>query len=284
MTSAQRAANVLAASRGARLNDQWTALRAARNVERPARLEPAAGVLDMVDLGRIGVDAARLVEHKRVRLPAVPQFKSDLHEFVRPIVAQVVLEMRDLPEVQGLAVVHRGDHVPRRPPRREVVEGRELAGHVVGRAIGRRPRRPEADVPRHGRKRAEDRHRIHARCVLIAVADTDLVAAAEAVGDRQPIGEKQEVELSLLEHARDMRVVRERQEIGVVRGIAPDRMTVDHRTRDQEPAQMHFTARLAHGVSLSFWRLAQGTTSPVHAVKHRALKKLRSGSASRSVR
>ncbi len=117
-----------------------------------------------------------------------------------------------------------------------MIECRELARHVIGRVIGGRPRRSEPDVLRHRRERAEDRHRIHAGRVLITVANADLEAAAEPVGDREPVGEEQEIELALLQQLRNAHIMRERQKRGLVLGIAPDRMTVDHRARNQEPA------------------------------------------------
>ena len=92
--------------------------RAARNVQRPARLEPPPGMIDVMHLRRVSIQPGFTVQHQRVRLPAVPQLERHLHELIGPVIPLVMPEMRHRPEIQRLAVIHGRHHVPRRPPAR----------------------------------------------------------------------------------------------------------------------------------------------------------------------
>src|SRR4030095_12814101 len=105
-------AEALAPSALACLDDDRTALRGTRHGERPARAEKPARMVEAMDLFRVGEQPARLVLDDRVVLPAIPMPEHDLHEFVGPIVAQVVLDDLFAAHVLSLAVVKGGDDIP----------------------------------------------------------------------------------------------------------------------------------------------------------------------------
>src|ERR1700751_4640370 len=112
---------------------------------------------------------------------------------------------------------------------------------MIGLVVGGGTRRTKADMPRRRRQRTENRHRIHARGILIAMAYSDFLVVAISVGDREAICEKDEIELPLLELARNLDVILRRQERHLVGGISPERVAMRHRTCDQEAGEIHVT-------------------------------------------
>ena len=155
---------------------------------------------------RIGEHAADAVEHERVVLPGVPQAGRGLEELVGPVVALVVAKHVFDPEILRLAVVHRGHHVPRRPPAREVVQGGEGPGHVERRVVGRRVRGTQTDRP--GDPGNDPEH--DAQVELDGTgAVTDGLGHRTAVDARhgQPVVEEHHVEAALFERSAELRVV-----------------------------------------------------------------------------
>src|SRR5262249_23976721 len=106
----------LAAAALARLDDYRTALRGPRHGERPARAEKTPVVVEAMHLLRMSEQAGRLVLRNRVDLPAIPMPEHHLHEFVGPIIAQVVLDHLLAAHVLSLALVQRAPHLPTDPP------------------------------------------------------------------------------------------------------------------------------------------------------------------------
>ena len=124
IASAYLAAKSTALGRGAGLQDRRAVLRRAHDVERPARLEELALVLDAAHLAASANMRAVAVHHHRVLVPARPQLAADLDELVGAVVAHVGRRPVDA-EIGVLVVVDRGDDVP--------------AGAAVGEMIERRP-------------------------------------------------------------------------------------------------------------------------------------------------
>ena len=58
-------------------------------------VEPLAVVVDLVDLGRVGVDVVGDVENDRTVIPAVvPESVADIEVFVGPVVAQPLMVIK----------------------------------------------------------------------------------------------------------------------------------------------------------------------------------------------
>ncbi len=144
----------------------------------------------------------------------------DFQEFVGAIVALVVLAMRGVAHVQRLAVVHRGDDVPGGAAVGHQVQRLEHARDVerleVGGGAGRAETQP---FGRHAHD-GEDGDRVHLHAAN-AVGDGVRMVAAEAVRHRQAVVEEADMELSGLQHARDVPVVVGGHEVGRRLGMAP---------------------------------------------------------------
>src|SRR5437868_6249476 len=67
------------AIRGSRLPQNRLALRRRRHEMPPLAAEELTLVIDLMHLGRIGIDAAFPVGNDRIRLPGVPQLVAELH-------------------------------------------------------------------------------------------------------------------------------------------------------------------------------------------------------------
>ncbi len=195
------------ARRRAGLQDQRTALRAARDRHRAARTDVRAGMVGIPDLAGIGEDAALAVHHQRVGIPAIPQGKAGLQHVVGTIVAIILGRHPVHAEVARFVIRRRGDDVPRRPPTAQQVERAQAARDVIGLIEGRRYRccrgRDDAS-PCHQR---QHRHRVD-QAELAAAAD--IVGEAVLVDVRQAhaIGEEAGIEACCLEQARQVLVAR----------------------------------------------------------------------------
>ena len=80
--------------RAAGLDDDRVALRRARDVDRPRDLEEPPLVVQRPDPRWVDVDARALVGDDRAVVPAIPQPAHDIDEFVRHLVAQIVVHVR----------------------------------------------------------------------------------------------------------------------------------------------------------------------------------------------
>jgi hypothetical protein len=179
-------------------------LRRGHDVERAARAEEPADVLDPVHLGGIGEDAPLAVHHHRVRLPAVPELAADLDELVRALVA-----LRGGPQVlavvRRLVVVERGDHIPGSASPGQVVEGGPEARGVVRVRVADRERGAQPDARRRRAHPRQQRDRVvlgH----LGGVPDGGVHRPAIGVGDVVEVGEEDHVELAALADPRDVLV------------------------------------------------------------------------------
>ena len=168
------------AARRAGLDEHRPSLWAARHRQRPAHREELADMIQLVHLVRVGVDAVDPVVQHGVVFPGVPQPDGGLKEFLGAIVAGVMAQMRFQAEVLRLAVVDRGDDVPRRAATGQVVEGGEGTGHVERRVVGGGTGRAEADVRGRLRQYAQDDGKVQLhrpRAVLDGVGDRAAVDA-----------------------------------------------------------------------------------------------------------
>src|SRR5439155_24792588 len=88
-----------------------------------------------MDFVRMSEEAARLILDDRVVVPAVPMPEHYLHEFVRPIVAQVVLDHFLAAHVLRFTVIERGVVVPCREPVGHQIERGVQASHMERLAL-----------------------------------------------------------------------------------------------------------------------------------------------------
>ena len=194
------------------LHDHGPALRAARDGQRAARLDPAALVIGVVDLGRVGQDPGRLVVDEGVSVPAVPQRETRLQHLVRPVIALLARRQLVHAGVLRLQIGGGGHHVPGHPPLAHHVQRAEPAGEVVGGVEGGGQRSPQAEMPGDGRH-----HRQHDRGVeeadLPAAADVGVEAAAMHIVQAEQVGEEAAVELGGLQHAGDVLVARRVEDV-----------------------------------------------------------------------
>ena len=215
-------------------------MRRAHDVQRPARLEEAALVVDAMDLVGVGEDAGRAVHDHGILVPARPQLAAHFHELMRAVVA-LVGRLHLLAVIGRLVVVERGHDVPRRATARQVIERgpqprgmeRMLMAHRVGGA--------EADMRRGGgHERQQGDGIVLGR--LRGVADGRRQRARKGVGDVVEVGEEHHVELAALANPGDVLV-----ELGLRPVIAgrrgarmpPHRDAVVGRAVHQELRQVH---------------------------------------------
>jgi hypothetical protein len=138
------------------------------------------------------------------------------HELLGSIVPAVVLHVHVAAHVHGLAVVHRGDDIPRRPSVGHQVDRGKCAGHIEGLIVGGAARGPQAQpLGRHGHDHQHG-HGIHLHAAD-AVLDRVAMVVAVAIGHGQPVIEEADVELAFLEHPADGGV--EVRRPGVLAGI-----------------------------------------------------------------
>ena len=79
----------------------------------------------------------------------------------------------------------------------------------------------EPDMPRRRRKSTQNRDRIHASRVLVAAANSDFLVVAKPVGNRQPVGEEDQVKLSAIERACDIDIVVGAEEWNLMGWVSP---------------------------------------------------------------
>ena len=215
-------------------------VRRAHDVQRPARLEEAAVMVDAMDLVRIGEDAGVAVHDDGVLVPARPQLAADVHELMRSIVA-LVGRLHLLAVIGRLVVVQRGDDVPRRAAARQVIERRPQPRGMERMLMAHRVGGAEPDMRgRGGHERQQREGIVLGR--LGGVADRRRQRAGKGVGDVVEVGEEDHVELAALADPGDVLV-----ELGlgpVVAGRRGARMpphgdAVIGRTVHQELRQVH---------------------------------------------
>ena len=195
---------VAPAGRGAGLEDRRAVLRRAHHVERPARAEELAFMLDPVHLRGVGEARALAVEQHGVLVPAVPELAADLHVFVGALVAALRRLALDA-VIGGLVAVDGGHHVPPGPAGGHVVERGPEARGVEGVLVGDREGRRDPDALRHRAEPAEQRHRV-VLGRLHGVAQRRLQRALVGIRDVVEVGEEHHVEQAALAGARDMLV------------------------------------------------------------------------------
>jgi hypothetical protein len=181
----------------------------------PRDLVVAAGVVDVVHLGRVGVDPALAVLHDGVVLPgALPQLVEDLQVLVGDLVAVVVVDLVLEAEVACRVGEVGGHHVPGDPAAGQVVEGAHPAGEGERRLVGGGEGRREAEAlgdRGHGR---DDEQRV-------VVGDLDglgqggLGAAPEAVVGADHVREEHRVERAVLQQTGELQ-----PELDVVEAVA----------------------------------------------------------------
>ena len=190
-----------AARRAAGLGDHRLALRRRPGVQRPARAEILALVIDGMDLGGIDQHARLAVGDDRARLPRAPQAAAHLHVFVGHVVAQVVVGHALHAEIHRRKIRAAGDGVPADAAARHLVERRHQAGQQVGVIGVCSESRNDADARCHlGHQRR------HHRGILArhgdGVLEVDLGRAAEAFADIGRIFEQDVVEAGAFQRAR----------------------------------------------------------------------------------
>ena len=138
-----------AARRAAGLGDDRLALRRRPRIQRPARAEVLAAVIDGVDLGVIDQHATLAIGDDRAGLPRAPQATADFHVFVGHVVAQVMLGHALHAEVHRREVRTAGDGVPADASAGHLVERRHQAGQQIGVIGVGAEGRNDADARRH---------------------------------------------------------------------------------------------------------------------------------------
>jgi hypothetical protein len=184
-----------------------------------------------------------LVDDQCVVLPAIPAAEYDLHEFVGAVVARVVSEMHLAAHVLRFTVVDRRHNVPCRTAAQHVVNGLESARHVEWFVVGGGSRRTDAQPTRAETHRQQRRHRIHLHHAHAVRHHLTRIAAIVDVRHRQPVVEKAELELALLQHLTDLVVVRSSGEIGAALRMPPRARQRCAVLRLQETDQNHLTHR-----------------------------------------
>src|ERR1700722_7780575 len=195
---------------------------------------------------RIGIDALGTIQPQGALFPAVPQLEDQLHELLGAIVALIMAEMAFDTEILRLAVVHGSHDIPGCTAIRQMIDRAKLAGEMIGLIVGGRTCCTETDVPRGRRKRAQNRHRIHAGGILIAVANPDFLVVAKSVGNREAVRKKDQVKFPLLELTRHLDIIFGREKRHLTRRISPKRMAMGHWARDQKPGKIHMAGRQRH--------------------------------------
>ncbi len=238
------------------LEDDRATLRAGRHVEVAADVEM---VVVHAELPGISVAQERpglLVGHDLVVGPGVEQHPGGLEELPRPLVTLVLREKAAAPEVLAGERIPRGDDVPGRPPLRQVIEGGELPGHVVGLVERRIDRPRQSDPGGDGGQCRQDAEGVgpahHVKVVDLPV----LLAQA------QTFGQEQEVELGALG---DLRESAERFEFDVATRprVAPDGGVVD---AGEVRRQVDLFARLRSHAALASLSMLTHAKTPLVAV------------------
>ncbi|AEK62041.1 hypothetical protein CFU_2213 [Collimonas fungivorans Ter331] len=234
---------ILAALRRSGLDDDRPVLRRGGNIQRTAHIEVSAAVGDRRHPVGVGIAAAACLQQQRVGRPAAPQLMGDVEELVGAVIACIVAQGLAQAEIVSLALVDRSHHVPCCAAGRQVIECGEFARQAVRLAVGGRACRAQSYLAGERCQCAQHRQRIKPGGILVAMADAVAMVAAEAGRDRQPVGEKQQVEFAALQRLRDACVIVEFQESArIAFRVAPQHLAVGGIAGDQESGKMH------HGV------------------------------------
>ena len=162
MTSAVRAAQLLAVVRGAGLNHDRAALRRSRDIERPAYTEKLPLVIEDMEFVRIKKASGCLVANECIVLPGVPKSANDVGEFFRSSVAVAQPHMRVTAKILGLERLHGGNEIPSGPATADHVESRKPARDVIRLVVGRSRRADQPDMGGHRREYREQRDGLEA--------------------------------------------------------------------------------------------------------------------------
>ena len=185
-----------------------------------------------------------LVHDQRAVFPGVPMAEHHFHEFVRPVVAEIVREMGVLAHIVRLAVVQRGDDVPGRPPARHQVEGRKTPRDIERFEIGGRSGRAEPELFGGHAHAGQHHDRIHLHAAD-AVFDGMGVIVAVAVRHRQPVVEKRHMEFAGFQDPADLLVVVRRHRIVARLRMAPRARQIGAVLRLQEADHHHLPCHAA---------------------------------------
>lgn len=205
---------LLAAPRGARLEQHRRALRRGFGEVVAVDLVEAAAMADAVHLGRIGEHARLAVAAHRAVLPAAfPQLVGHFQVLVGAVVAFVVLDLAGQAHRARRAVEVARHDVPADPAAAQVVERREAPGQQVGRLVGQVHGDAEAEVPGGGGHRRDQHHRV-VDGQLDRLAQRQVERLAIDVVDADDIGDEQPVEQAAFEQAGEVGPVGERAVVG----------------------------------------------------------------------
>jgi hypothetical protein len=241
------------------LQQDWAALRAARHGERAAGADVAAGVVGAADLRGVGEDAAGLVEHQDVVVPAVPEGAAGLQHLVAAVVAFGFGWDPVEAVVQRLHVGGGGYDVPAGAALGEQVLRGEGAGEVVGGLEGGREGGAEAEVAGDAGHERKDRHGVEVGD-LAAEAEVGVVAAAMDVGQAEGVGKEPGVEAGVFQHAGEVFVAFGLEHVVEAGGrVAPAARVVGGGAGLEIGDQVHLALRVGHG--------AFRTVSDNHAVR-----------------
>ena len=114
-------------------------------------------MLEGIDLARVGEDAAHLVQHQRIRLPAVPQFEHQFDKLIGAGVALIVGQVLGMAEQARFAVVHRGHDIPGAATSGDMVQGGDGPRHMGRLVVGGRACQPQANMLGVTGQQAENR-------------------------------------------------------------------------------------------------------------------------------
>ena len=236
-------------ARGPRLEEHRAVLRRREDRGRGAAAEIPPLMRDPVDPRGVRQHPGRPVGGNRVRRDAPPQLVADLHIFIGPVVALVMVHDLE-PERAVLRARIAGHDVPPDPAAGQVVEAGERP-HGEERVLARdRDRRRDAEMPGGRPHHADERDRI-VRRPADPVPDGDIGRVLVEVVNGGHVGEEQAVEAPALHCPRKVLPVLHRAEALdlPVLGVGPaERHVVDGRVH-HEAQQVHLARRHRTGPS-----------------------------------
>lgn len=232
---------ILALVRRTGLNEHRTALRGARNVQRPTHREELAAMIGGAHLLRVDVLATALIGDDRISLPAAPQLLRHPEELIGAVVPQIVLEVAVRPEVLCLGLVERRHHVPAHAATAQMIERAVRPRHLVRVKVRRRLRHGDAKPLRHRGDRRRHQRRIERRRRLGAAAQRLIDPGAEAIRCGEEIGEEHEVELAPLQRAAHAVVVRGIEVVAGAARMPPGGVGVRDLRGDLKAAEVQLT-------------------------------------------
>ena len=89
-----------------------------------------------MDFAGVNIHPGRFIPHDRVRLPALPQFVTDLHVFIGALIARIVRNRAFQAHVVRLTNMEGGDNIPPDPSPGQMIERRKFADRHIRRVIG----------------------------------------------------------------------------------------------------------------------------------------------------